>query len=158
MAAGGLMYTASFTGSTLPAAATGIWEVTAAAGVPIIIHSMRVTFTPVITSGVAQDVRLSLISTRMSAAGSGGAAATPRAVNSRNTVVAAGTYTGMQTTPGTATNTLDAEIVSVIVPFERIFTPDQRIVIPGGTFWSLKLTATGGATFVTSSELYVEEV
>lgn len=160
MAANGLMYTVSFGSVSLPNAATGIFEISAAS-CAVLIHSIRVTFIPTITSGIAQDVRLPLQSARITTLGSGGSATTPRPVNSRNTLTPSGTYNTMNTTPGTTGNILDQELVSVIVPFERIFTPDQRIVVPQGTFWALKLSGTGtpaGSTFVTSGELYVEEI
>jgi len=159
MAANGLVYTAQFTGVTVTNAIQDIWEIQAAAGVPLLIHSWRVTFTPTITSGVAQDVRLSLQVCRRSTAGTGGTAVTPVAVNSRNTVAAASTVTRtVVTTQGTIGNILDGEVVSCIVPFERIYTPDQRLVIPGGAKTSLFLTATPGQSFVTSSEVYFEEI
>jgi len=160
MAANGLVYTAQFTGVTVTNAIQDIWEIQAAAGVPILIHSWRVTFTPTITSGVAQDVRLSLQICRRSTAGTGGTAVTPVAVNSRNTVAATGTYTRtVVTTQGTIGNILDGENVSVIVPFERIYTPDQRLVIPGGAKTSLFLTSTNaGLPLTASSEVYFEEI
>ena len=159
MAANGLIYTAQFTGVTVTNAIQDIWEIQAATGIPILIHSWRVTFTPTITSGVAQDVRLSLQICRRSTAGTGGSAVTPVAANSRNTVAAGGTYTRtVVTTQGTIGNILDGEVVSCIVPFERIYTPDQRLVIPGGAKTSLFLTAAPGQAFVTSSEVYFEEI
>jgi len=159
MAANGLLYTAQFTSVSVTNAIQDIWEIQAAAGVPVIIHSWRVIFTPVITSGVAQDVRIPLQILRRSTAGTGGSAVTPVATNSRNTVAAASTVTRtVVTTQGTAGNILDGEIASVIVPFERIYTPDQRLVIPGGTKLSLFMTTAPGAAIVTSSEVYFEEV
>jgi len=158
MAGNGLIYTASFAGLTIPTAASSIFSVTAAAGVPILIHSIRVTFTPVITSGVAQDVRATLASRRVTVAATTGTATTPRPINSRNTVAAASTWLANASVPGTTPTVLDTEIVSVIVPFERIFTPDQRIVVPGGAIWELAQTATLGATVVASGELYFEEI
>jgi hypothetical protein len=159
MAANGLVYTAQFSGVTVTNAIQDIWEIQAAAGVPVLIHSVRVTFTPTITSGVAQDVRLALQVCRRSTAGTGGTAVTPVAVNARNSVAAAATVTRtVVTTQGTIGNILDSEAVSCIVPFERIYTPDQRIVIPGGQKTSLFLTAAPGQAFVTSSEVYFEEI
>jgi hypothetical protein len=159
MAGNGLIYTASFASLTIPTAASGVFGVTAAAGVPLLIHSIRVTFTPLITSGVAQDVRVTLASRRATTAGSGGTATTPRPINSRNTVTATSTWLANNSTVASGTLTvLDTEIVSVIVPFERIFTPDQRIVVPGGAIWELAQTATLGATVVASGEIYFEEI
>ena len=56
MAAGGLVYTASFNAISVTNAAQNIWEIIAAAGTSLFIHSIRLTFAPTIVSGVAQDV------------------------------------------------------------------------------------------------------
>jgi hypothetical protein len=157
MAANGIMYKVSFDAVTLTAAAQDIIQIIAAAGVPVLIHAVKWTVVPTITSGVAQDVRAQLRWVVESTAGSGGTAVTPRATNQRNTLAAAGTYTRTVTTPGTAGNVLSSEQVSVIVPYERIFTPDQRILVPAGTRLALNLQASIGA-LVNSFEMDVEEV
>ena len=157
MAANGLMYKVSFDAVTLTAAAQDVMQIIAAAGVPVLIHAYRFTVVPTITSGVAQDVRMQLRQIVESTAGSGGTAVTPRATNQRNTVAAAGTYTRTVTTPGTAGNVLGSDEVSVIVPYERIYTPDQRVLVPAGTRWCLNLAASIGA-LVSSFEMDVEEI
>jgi len=157
MAGSGLMYTASFENLTVANSAQDIWEFIAAAGVSILIHSVRVTFSPTITSGVAQDVRIRLQMQQRSTTGSGGTSQTPRAVNRRNTVAAATTVNSGVTTPGTAGNLWGADLVSIVVPYERIFTPDQRIPISGGSRWNLTLLAGAGSSYSASSEVYFEE-
>lgn len=158
MAASGLMYTASFENQSITNAVQDIWEFVAAAGVSILIHSIRLTVVPTITSGVAQDVRIRLCQQQRSTTGSGGTGVTPRAVNRRNTVAAATTCTQLVTAPGTAGNQWGADEPSIIVPYERIFTPDQRIPISGGSRWNLTLLAAPGAIYNASSEIYFEEV
>jgi hypothetical protein len=158
MSAGGLMYTASFKNQSISNAAQNIWEIIAAAGVSLLIHSLRLTITPTISSGVAQDVRVQLNVQEITTTGTGGTAATPTAVNPRNTVAAATTFNYLVTTPGTASSVLDSENVSIIVPFERIYTPDQRIPISGGKRLALNLAAGAGAAFNASSEIYFEEI
>ena len=158
MAASGLIYTVSFENTTITNAPQDIWEFVAAAGVSILIHSVRLTIAPTITSGVAQDVRMRLQMQQRSTTGSGGTAQTPRALNRRNTVAAATTCNSGVTTPGTSGNIWGADLVSIIVPYERIFTPDQRIPISGGSRWNLTLLAGLGAGFSASSEVYFEEI
>jgi hypothetical protein len=161
MAGGGLLYTAQFSNVTVTNAIQDIWQLQAAATAAVLVHSWRVTFVPTITSGVAQDVRVNLQICRRSTTGTGGSAVTPVAVNARNTTAAATTSTRtVVTTQGTIGNILDGEQVSVIVPFERIYTPDQRIVIPAGTgnLLSLFLTTAPGQAFQASSEVYFEEI
>jgi len=79
-------------------------------------------------------------------------------VNIRNTVAAATTFNRLVTTPGTASTVLDSENVSIIVPYERIYTPDQRIPVPASGRLALNLTAGLGASYNASSEIYFEEI
>lgn len=158
MAANGLMYKVNFDLVSITNAAQDVLEIVAAAGVPLLIHAFKLTFVPTITSGVAQDVRAQLRQLVRSTTGSGGTAVTPRATNPRNTVAAAGTYTRTVTTPGTAGNVWGSENVSIIVPYERVFTPDQRILVPGGTRWCLNLEAALGTAYNASLDMDVEEL
>jgi hypothetical protein len=157
MAANGLIYTASFNNISMTNAAQNIWEFIAGASCSVLIHSIRVTVTPTITSGVAQDVRGTFTLQVISTTGTGGTAVTPTATNRRNTVAAATTCNRLVTTPGTPGAVYDSENVSIIVPYERIYTPDQRIPIAPSARLALNTTALGGA-FFTSSEIYFEEI
>jgi hypothetical protein len=158
MAAGGLVYTASFQNVSVTNVAQNLWEIIAAAGVSLLIHSIRIAFTPTIVSGVAQDVRAQIAIQTITSTGTGGVAVTPSAVNRRNTVAAVTTFNRTVTTPGTLGVVMDAEIPSIIVPFERVYTSDQRIPISGGARLAVNLAAGLGGTVVTSSEIYFEEI
>ena len=158
MAANGVMYKVSFDAVSITNAQQDIIQIIAASAVPVLIHAWKLTFVPTITSGVAQDVRGQFRQVVESTAGSGGTAITPRATNQRNTLAAAGTYTRTVTTPGTAGNVLGSEQVSIIVPYERVLTPDQRILVPAGTRWALQLEAGLGAAYTASFEMDVEEI
>ena len=158
MAANGLMYTHSFSNVSITNAAQNIWEMICAAGVSILVHSIRLTITPTIVSGVAQDVRANLSIQTISTTGTGGTAVTPAAVNRRNSLAAVTTVNRLVTTPGTLGVVMAREIVSIIVPFERIYTPDQRIPISGGNRLALNLSAGLGAAYNASSEVYFEEI
>lgn len=158
MAANGLMYTVRQQNVTVTNAAQNLLEFIAAAGVPLLIHSIRLEFVPTITSGVAQDVRAQINLQTITTTGTGGSALTAIPVNPRNTVAAVATVNSLVTTPGTLGAVKSAHTPSIIVPFERIFTPDQRIVVPGGTRFAINLGAGLGASFTLSSEVYFEEV
>ena len=162
MAGNGLMYTAQFSNVSVTNAVQDIWQVTAAVTASVLIHSWRVTVVPTITSGVAQDVRINLQILNRSTAGSGGTTVTPVAVNKRNSVSAVSTWTRtVVTTQGTAGNIISGDQVSIIVPYERIYTPDQRVVLPAaasGSYISLFLTTAPGAAYNVSSEVYFEEI
>lgn len=162
MAGNGLMYTAQFSNVSVTNAVQDIWQVTAAVTASVLIHSWRVTVVPTITSGVAQDVRINLQILNRSTAGTGGTTVTPVAVNKRNSVSAVSTWTRtVVTTQGTAGNIISGDQVSIIVPYERIYTPDQRVVLPAaasGSYISLFLTTAPGAAYNVSSEVYFEEI
>lgn len=157
-AANGLSYYVNFDNQSVTNAAQDIIQIEAAAAVSVLIHSFKLTFVPTITSGAPQDVRAQLRQIVRSTAGSGGTGITPRAVNPRMTVAAAGTYTQLRTTPGTAGNVWSAEQPSIVFPYERIFTPAQRILVPAGTRWALNLEAGLGAAYNASLEMLVEEL
>ena len=162
MAGNGLMYTAQFSNVSVTNAVQDIWQVTAAVTASVLIHSWRVTVVPTITSGVAQDVRINLQILNRSTAGSGGTTVTPVAVNKRNSVSAVSTWNRtVVTSQGTAGNIISGEQVSIIVPYERIYTPDQRVVLPAaasGSYISLFLTTAPGAAYNVSSEVYFDEI
>lgn len=162
MAGNGLMYTAQFSNVSVTNAVQDIWQVTAAVTASVLIHSWRVTVVPTITSGVAQDVRINLQILNRSTAGTGGTAVTPVAVNKRNSTAAVSAWNRtVVTTQGTAGNIISGDQVSIIVPYERIYTPDQRVVLPAaasGSYISLFLTTAPGAAYNVSSEVYFEEI
>jgi hypothetical protein len=164
MAGNGLMYTAQFSNVSITNAVQDIWQITSSPSASILVHSWRLTIVPTITSGVAQDVRINLqILNRTGTAGTGGTGVTPTAVNKRNSVAATSTWTRLVTTQASAGTILAGEQVSIIVPYERIYTPDQRVVLPAApvasqTYLSLFLTTAPGAAYNASSEVYFEEI
>lgn len=157
MAANGLMYTAKQQSVSVTNAAQNLWEIIAAAATSLLIHSIRIEFVPTITSGVAQDVRAAIAIQTISTTGTGGSAITPQPEHPRNSVAAVTTFNSLVTTPGTLGVVKSASQPSIIVPFERIFTPDQRIPITGGGRLAINLAAGLGGTIVMSSEIYFEE-
>ena len=164
MAAQGLIYTASFQGVSVTNAIQDIFEFAASANCSTVVHSWRLEFTPTIVSGVAQDVRLNLQIVRRSTSGTGGVAVTPKPENPRNSVAALAVVNRtVVTTQGTIQDILYGGNPSVLVPWERVYTADQRIVLPtsGGSTQnriSLFLAAAPGQAFVTSGEVVFEEI
>ncbi len=158
MAANGLMYTSQFTAVSITNATQDIWELVAAAGVSVLVHWIKLTIEPTITSGVAQDVRARLQLVERSTTGSGGTGVTPVGMNPRNTVAAATTTTRLVTTPGTIGDIRWSDAPSIIVPYELIFTPDTRQPIQGGGRLCLFLQAAMGAAYTASSTICFEEI
>lgn len=156
-AANGLLYTVNFDNVSITNAAQDIWTFTAGTE-SILIHAIRITFVPTITSGVPQDARAQLRQLIRSTAGSGGSAVTPRAQNPRNTVASLATVSRTTTTPGTAGNVMDSDQISIVLPYERVFTPAQRPFIPAATIWSLNLENALGSAFNASSTIWFEEL
>src|SRR5271170_7712356 len=115
MAAGGLIYTAAWNNVSMTNAVQNIFEMIAAAGVSLLVHSIRFTVSPTIVSGVAQDVRMALSICTLSSTGTGGTSVTPVAVNRRNTIAAVTTVNRMVTSPGTISTTQGGDLVSLIV-------------------------------------------
>lgn len=151
MAAQGLMYTATVTNTSSGTAATDVIVIGTSSTVPVLIHELRLT-----SAGVA-DARLSLQVIRRSTGPTGGTAVTPRALNSRNTVAAASTVTSLPATPGTSGNVLEAELWSVLVPYSRIYTPDERIYIPASSWVALTFaTAPGSAVNISALAVFEE--
>jgi hypothetical protein len=155
----GLMYTSRFSGVSITNAVQDIWELSAAATGGVIVHWVKVSFEPTITSGVAQDVRARLQILERSTAGTGGAAVTPQGVHPRNSVAATTTTTRtVVTTQGTAGDVKWDDSASIIVPWEIIFTPDMRIPLSPSTRLSVFLTTALGAAYNASSTICFEEI
>jgi hypothetical protein len=152
------MYTSQFTAVSITNATQDIWEMVAGAGVSVIVHWISLTVEPVITSGVAQDVRARLQLVERSTTGSGGTGVTPVGGHPRNSVAAATTTTRLVTTPGTIGEIRWSESVSIIVPGEKIWTPDVRQPISGGGRLCLFLQTALGAAFNASSTICFEEI
>lgn len=154
----GLIYTSQFDNVSITAASQDIWELVAAAGVSLIVHWIRLTLQPTITSGVAQDERVRLQVVERSTTGSGGSAVTPAGSHPRNTVAAATTTTRTVTTPGTIGDIRWSERLSIITPIEILFTPDMRQPIQGGGRLCLFLVATLSGAFNANSTVCFEEL
>jgi hypothetical protein len=153
----GLMYTARFENVSITDAAQDIWELVTG-NVGVLVHWIKLSFTPTITSGVAQDVRGRLLLCERSTTGSGGTAVTANGVHPRNTVAALTTCTRTVTTPGTIGDVKWADGFSIIVPYEIIFTPDMRVPIQASSGrLCLNLVAGLGAAYNASSTICFEE-
>lgn len=154
----GLVYTAQFDNVSITAASQDVWEMVAAAGVSLIVHWIRLTFGPTITSGVAQDERARLQIVERSTTGSGGSAVTPAGSHPRNSVAAATTTTRTVTTPGTIGDIRWSDRLSIITPIEILFTPDMRQPIQGGGRLCLFLVAALSGAFNANSTVCFEEL
>lgn len=152
MAGQGLMYTAQITNVSSGTAAVDVLVIGTSASVPVLIHEWRVT------SNAVADARLSLQVIRRSGAPTGGTAVTPRALNPRNTVAAASTVTSLPSSNGTPGNVLDPELWSVLVPYSRIYTPDERIYIPVSSWVALTFATAPGSAVNISASVYFEEL
>jgi len=151
MAGQGLMYTANISNLASGTAVTDIFALETSATVPILIHEFRVTANQTV------DTRLNLQILRRTTAHTGGTTVTPRALNKRNTIAAATGVFAIDTTPGTAGDIIEGELWSELVPYSRIFTPDERIYVPVSGFLCLAIV-TAPAAVNLSGVVYFEEL
>lgn len=155
--AGGLMYTARFDNVSITNGVQDVWEIVTG-NAAILIHWIKLTLVPTITSGVAQDVRGRIQLCERSTTGTGGSAVTPAGVHPRMTVASLTTATRTVTTPGTIGDVKWDDQFSIIVPYELIFTPDMRIPVQSTAGrLCLFLPAALGAAFNASSTVCFEE-
>lgn len=148
----GLSYTAQFENVSI-SATQDIMEITAASGVPLLIHRIELSW------GVtAQEIcRLQLL--RRTTAGSGGSAVTPKPKNTRNTVAAACTVNRNVTTPGSAGDVLWAFQQNLVVPVDELFGLDEiKIEVPGGGRIGLNLASAPAAARNASCTIFFTEI
>ena len=148
----GLMYAARLENVTITDAAQDIVFLATSSAVPIVVHSI------ILTADTTTDVRARLLILRRSTAGSAGTTITARALHGRNTVTAATTCTSARTTPGTGGDELEGERWSLLVPFQRIYTPETRIHVPVSGFLGVNLVAGTGASRAVSGSVIFEEL
>ena len=152
MAAQGLLYTATLNNTSSGTSVTDVLVLETSATVPILIHEWRMT------SAATVDTRLVAQILRRTTAHTGGTTITPRPLNSRNTLAAATGVFGVDTTPGTAGVIIESELWSVLVPYSRIYTPDERIYVPISGFLALSFTTAPGSAVNLSADVFFEEL
>jgi hypothetical protein len=152
MAGQGLLYNFSFPVTTSGTSSVDVMVLGTTAAVPILIHEIR------LTSQATTDVRLNLQLLRRTTGPTGGTTVTGKPLNKRNTVAAASTFTYLDTTPGTAGDILENEQWSVLVPFSRIYTPDERIYVPVSGWIALFFATAPGSASNISGNIVAEEL
>lgn len=130
----GRMYSASTT-LTSQTAAQDLITLTAGSNVAVLVHEIRMT------TNLTADERNVIALHRVSAAGSGGSAATEMPLDpgspAADTAIVFGNTT--QATPGTF---IQQDSWSVLVPYHYLPTPEMRLIVPGGGIVVCELTET----------------
>jgi len=154
MAANGLMYTFNSGPALLSSgvSATDIFTIGMPAGVKALIHEIR------LTSNQTNDARLVVQIARRSSGPTGGTTITPKPVNPRNTVVAAATVTTFPTSVGTLNYAEEAEAWSVLIPYVRLFTNDERDLVDVSTWYSLFLAVPPASPILVAFSCRYEEI
>lgn len=147
----GRMYTAVFRGVSV-SAVQDLFEIVAAAGVPVIIHEI------LLSCRGGNDERLNIMIHRASTSGSGGATATPRADNPGVTTAPSSVVEINNTTQGT-----DGDIVGTFewdlrMHGQRLYTPAPQKLIPGGGRLCVSLETAPAAARTMSGEISFEEI
>ena len=152
MAGQGLMYNFSMPATASGTAAVDVMVLGTTASVPALVHEIR------LTAAQTVDTRINLQVCRRTAAPTGGTTVTGKPLNKRNTVAAASTFTYLDTTPGTIGDILENEQWSELVPFSRIYTPDERIYILVSGWLALFFATAPGASVTMSGNMVAEEL
>jgi hypothetical protein len=151
------MYTARVQNVTVTNVAQNLFEIIAAGATSLLIHAIRIEFVPSIVSGVGQDLRFFLSIASLSSTGTGGTAVMPSALHPRNTVAAVTTINSLVTSPGTVVAIKSASDPSVLTPYDRVFTSDQRIPVVGGGRLGIAITGSLGQSLSMSGTIDFEE-
>jgi hypothetical protein len=146
-------YTAGFENIAF-SATSDIIEFVAAAGVPITLHRIELSW-----AGTTQEVcRVQLL--RRTTTGSGGTTVTPRALHGRNNVASTATVSRSiaSGTAGTAGDILWQANQNLVVPIDELFGLDAtKIVVPGGGRLALALLSAPSASRNASLNVFFTE-
>lgn len=154
----GRMYSIPFAGVAV-SAQQDFFEITAAAGKPVVVHSIEIEQSTEV--GDAQEEGLSIKLQRGNSgttSGSNGTSPTPVAVCSSD--AAAGLTSDVNNTTkmsGGTITLLRAWNWNVRIPFFKVFTPETRPVIAGGERLTVELATTPADSITVSGTMVVEE-
>lgn len=147
----GRMYTAVFR-SVSVSAIQDLFELVAAAGVPIVVHEI------LLTCRGGNDERLNIMIHRASTSGSGGSTVTPRALNPAISAAANTTVEANNTTQGTDGNIVDSFEWDLRMPGQRLYTPATQIGVPGGGRLCISLETAPAAARTMTGMVSFEEM
>lgn len=146
----GRMYTAVFRSVTV-SAVQDLFEIVAAAGVPLWVHEIFLTC----RSG--NDERLNIMVHRATTSGSGGATATPRPADP--SMPAADCVVEINnTTQGTDGVIVGSGEWDLRMPYQRLPTPSGKVLIEGGGRLCISLETAPAAGRVMTGEILLEEI
>jgi hypothetical protein len=146
------MYTASISNVSSGTAATDILVLGTSSAVKVLLHEVR------LTSAGTTDVRLPIQLLRRTAGPTGGTGVTSRPLNSRNTVAALSTVTSLPSSVGTGGNVIETEIWSTLVPYSRIWTPDERPLVDVSSWFAMFFPVAPGTAVNISAFFVFEEI
>lgn len=145
----GRMYTAIFRSVTV-GALQDLFEISAAAGVPVWVHEIFLTC----RSG--NDERLNIMVHRATTSGSGGTTATPSGVNT--SVVADTVVEINNTTQGGDGVIVGSGEWDLRMPYQRLPVPAGKVLIEGGGRLCVSLETAPAAARIMTGEILIEEV
>lgn len=153
----GRMYSVTFSG----VAATvqqDLFEITAAAGIPCVVHSIEVEQSTEV--GDAQEEGLSLLwKEGATVSGSGGTGPTPAVQTFGDAAASFAAEVNNTTKANTGTIvTKRSWNWNVRIPFLKVFTPETRPIIGGGRRATLELATTPADSITISGTLMLEEI
>jgi len=155
----GRMYSVPFVAAAV-AAANDLFELTAAAGKPCVVHSIEIEQYTEVGDAAEEGLSLTLRrGTSGTTSGSGGSSVTPVAQISSDAAAGLAAESNNTTlmTGGTIT-TLRAWAWNVRIPFNKVFTPDTAPVIAGGERLVLRLEGAPADSITVNGTVMVEEI
>lgn len=148
----GRMYSANFRSVAVGAALQDLFELVAAAGVPVIIHEITLSA----RDGV--DERVNIMVHRATTSGSGGSVPTPRPLNPGVTTAASTVVEANNTTQGADGNIVDSFEWDLRMPLQRLPTPQTQYSIPGGGRLCISLETAPASGRTMSGTVVFEEM
>jgi hypothetical protein len=157
---GSKLYSVPFAGVAVTAQ-QDFFEVTAAAGKPLIIHSIEIEQSTEV--GDAQEEGLSILLKRGTSAttsGTGGTQAItcPPVLSSDSAFGGTADINNTTKMTGGTITTLRAWNWNVRIPFFKIFTPETRPIVAGGERLTVELATTPADSITISGTMLVEEL
>jgi len=152
----GHVYTASFTGVAVTAL-QDLFELLAAAGVPAIIHEIRIGQSSDAGDAEAEMLQIQVSRTDGTTSGSGGTTPTPQD-HSPASPAASTTVEANNTTQATVATPIISDTFNVQAGWLYVPTPEERIIIPGGGTVVVELPSAPNDSLTMSGSITFEEI
>lgn len=152
------VYSAQFTGVAVTAA-QDFFELVAGSGKPIIVLGFEIGQTTDVGDAAEEILSLNFKSGQTTS-GSGGSSVTPAATDTGNTVASAATCEANNTTKASAGTIVThwAGTWNIRVPYEKLFTQEQQIIIAASRRCTMELVGAPADSITVSGTIWFQEI